>query len=251
MAREIIAGGSGRAVGCAGVAAGLHLILPRRPSADARANGKRMTHRTGIRWGAAPLLAGALLNGIQTRAADYPIKPIKIVVPFPAGSASDLRTRKLAEQLGPKLGQPIIVENRPGAAGTIGAGVVARSAPDGYTLLYATNSILSVAPACTAAFRFRPVERVRGHHPSGRHTAGSGGSIEPAGPVAAGLCCGGEARAGRPDLRHLGRRQHPAYRHRAVCRDHRNPPPACAPTKASRKCSPPCSAARYPWAIAR
>jgi tripartite-type tricarboxylate transporter receptor subunit TctC len=116
-----------------------------------------MTHKTGIRWISALLLAGALLNGIQTRAADYPTKPIKIVVPFPAGSASDLRTRKLAEQLGPRLGQPIIVENRPGAAGTIGAGVVARSAPDGYTLLYATNSILSVAPHVQPRSDFDPL----------------------------------------------------------------------------------------------
>jgi tripartite-type tricarboxylate transporter receptor subunit TctC len=113
--------------------------------------------RGPVRVAVALLVAGALVHGIETRAADYPAKPIKIVVPFPAGSASDLRTRKLAEQLGPKLGQPIIVENRPGAAGTIGAGVVARSAPDGYTLLYATNSILSVAPHVQPRSDFDPL----------------------------------------------------------------------------------------------
>jgi tripartite-type tricarboxylate transporter receptor subunit TctC len=103
------------------------------------------------------MMASVLILAAPARAADYPSKPIKIVVPFPAGSASDLRTRKLAEQLGPKLGQSVIVENRPGAAGTIGAGVVARSAPDGYTLLYGTNSILSVAPHVQPAARFDPL----------------------------------------------------------------------------------------------
>lgn len=116
-----------------------------------------MTYRTGIRWILSALLAGLLLNGTAIQAADYPTRPIRIVVPFPAGSASDLRTRKLAEQLGPRLGQPIIVENRPGAAGTIGAGVVARSSPDGYTLLYATNSILSVAPHVQPRSDFDPL----------------------------------------------------------------------------------------------
>lgn len=116
-----------------------------------------MTYRTGIRWILSALLAGVLLNGTGIHAADYPTRPIRIVVPFPAGSASDLRTRKLAEQLGPRLRQPVIVENRPGAAGTIGAGIVARSLPDGYTLLYATNSILSVAPHVQPPSDFDPL----------------------------------------------------------------------------------------------
>jgi tripartite-type tricarboxylate transporter receptor subunit TctC len=106
---------------------------------------------------AALLLTSALLYGGQAVGADYPTKAIKIVVPFPAGSASDLRTRKLAEQLAPRLGQPVIVENRPGAAGSIGAGIVARAAPDGYTLLYVTNSILSVAPHVQPSGGFDPL----------------------------------------------------------------------------------------------
>jgi len=107
---------------------------------------------------AAFLLAAVLSHAGQTTAAGYPIKTIKIVVPFTAGSASDLRMRKLGEQLAPKLAQPIIIENRPGAAGSIGAGVVARVTPDGYTLLYATNSILSVAPHVQASSGFDPLK---------------------------------------------------------------------------------------------
>lgn len=116
-----------------------------------------MTLASCTRWVAALLLASALSQGSQAGGADYPTKTIKIVVPFPAGSASDLRTRKLAEQLAPRLAQPVIVENRPGAAGSIGAGIVARAAPDGYTLLYVTNSVLSVAPHVQASGGFDPL----------------------------------------------------------------------------------------------
>ncbi len=65
----------------------------------------------------------------------YPTKPIHIIVPFSAGSATDLIARTVAEPMSRALGQPIVIENRPGAGGTLGAGIVAKSAPDGYTLL--------------------------------------------------------------------------------------------------------------------
>jgi tripartite-type tricarboxylate transporter receptor subunit TctC len=65
----------------------------------------------------------------------YPNKPVKIIVPFTAGSATDILARTLGQKLGEAWGQPVIIENRPGAGGTIGAGVVAHSPPDGYTLM--------------------------------------------------------------------------------------------------------------------
>jgi len=65
----------------------------------------------------------------------YPNKPVKIVVPFTAGSATDILARTVGQKLGELWGQAVIIENRPGAGGTIGAGVVAHSPPDGYTLL--------------------------------------------------------------------------------------------------------------------
>jgi tripartite-type tricarboxylate transporter receptor subunit TctC len=84
----------------------------------------------------------ALTSG-AARAQDYPNKPIRIVVPFSPGGAVDGPTRMVAQELGKRLKQQVIVENKPGAGATIGSGEVAKSAPDGYTLLLAsqTNAI--------------------------------------------------------------------------------------------------------------
>src|SRR3546814_11733339 len=68
-------------------------------------------------------------------AAEYPSRPVRIVVPYPAGSNSDTLARFLGERLGKRLGQPVIVENRGGAGGSNGTQMVVASAPDGYTLL--------------------------------------------------------------------------------------------------------------------
>ena len=76
----------------------------------------------------------------------WPARPIKMVVPFPAGGPTDVMTRILSDKLGQALAQPVVVENRPGAGGSIGADLVAKSAPDGYTLLMATGSTHSVGP---------------------------------------------------------------------------------------------------------
>ncbi len=76
-------------------------------------------------------------------AQDYPTRPIKLVVPFTAGGGADVIARMLAEQMSPKLGQPVIVENRPGASAAIGAGQVAHSAPDGYTILVGTATLVT------------------------------------------------------------------------------------------------------------
>lgn len=80
----------------------------------------------------------ALLTLHSFARAQYPTKPINIIVPFAAGTASDLATRILADELTTSLGQPVLVQNRPGANGAIGAAAVASAAPDGYTLLLAT-----------------------------------------------------------------------------------------------------------------
>jgi tripartite-type tricarboxylate transporter receptor subunit TctC len=83
----------------------------------------------------------------QGSAAAYPSKTIKLVIPFPAGGATDILGRTLALKLSTALGQQVIVENKPGAGGTIGADSVAKATPDGYTILMATSSTHSIAPA--------------------------------------------------------------------------------------------------------
>ncbi len=90
-------------------------------------------------------LALVLASGLSA-AQSWPSRPVKMVVPFPAGGPTDVLTRVLSEKLGQALGQPVVVENRAGAGGTIGSDLVAKSAPDGYTLLMATGSTHSVGP---------------------------------------------------------------------------------------------------------
>jgi tripartite-type tricarboxylate transporter receptor subunit TctC len=79
-------------------------------------------------------------------AQSYPNKPVRMIVPFPAGGATDVLARSLSIKLGEKLGQNVVVENRPGAGGTIGSAAVAQAAPDGYTILLATSSTHSIGP---------------------------------------------------------------------------------------------------------
>ena len=87
----------------------------------------------------------ALAAGIAQ--AQYPTKPIKIVVPWPPGGAVDTIGRLIAQYIAEPLGQPVIVDNRPGAAGAIGSEQVARAEPDGYTLLMGSTTVISVNPA--------------------------------------------------------------------------------------------------------
>ncbi len=86
----------------------------------------------------------------------YPTKPIKIIVPFPAGQATDILARVMADQFTKALGQQVIVENRPGAGGQIGADVAAKAAPDGYTLLMVTISTHGISPALYPKLPYDP-----------------------------------------------------------------------------------------------
>ena len=79
--------------------------------------------------------------------AEYPDRPIKLLVPFPAGALTDSLGRLVAERLKTALGQPVVVENRAGAGTLVGAGVVAKSPPDGYQLMVATTTTLAISPA--------------------------------------------------------------------------------------------------------
>jgi len=78
-------------------------------------------------------------------AAQYPTKAVRMVIPFPPGGATDIIGRVISQKMSERFGQAVVVENRPGAGGTIGSDLVAKAAPDGYTLLIATNSTHAVA----------------------------------------------------------------------------------------------------------
>ena len=88
----------------------------------------------------------------------YPVRPIRLIVPFAAGGASDIVARVIGQSLSEKVGQPVIVENRPGATGAIGSLAVARAAPDGYTLLMAVISSHAVSPAMKKDPPFDPIK---------------------------------------------------------------------------------------------
>src|SRR5258708_2851560 len=91
-------------------------------------------------------------------AADYPTKPIKLILPAAAGGPTDVPARLASQILQTRLGQPVVIENRPGAGGALGARVVATAAPDGYTLLVANTSVLAVIPAVSASAGYDPVK---------------------------------------------------------------------------------------------
>jgi tripartite-type tricarboxylate transporter receptor subunit TctC len=84
----------------------------------------------------------------------FPSKPLRIIVPFPPGGAVDPLVRALANGMTERLGQPVVVENRPGATGTIGMNACAKSAPDGYTLCFVTSDGMTVIPALGSALPF-------------------------------------------------------------------------------------------------
>lgn len=116
------------------------------------------------------LAALATLAAPAALAQAYPSKPIRLVVPFPAGGATDIFARAVSQKLGEKLGTTVVVDNKPGAGGTIGSDLAAKAPADGYTLLLATSSTHSIGPSFgkvpyDAVTDFTPISHV-GNAPS-------------------------------------------------------------------------------------
>jgi len=109
------------------------------------------------------LASGALATvGLPAMAQSFPSKPIKLIVPYPPGGSSDIIARSISQPLSEALKQSVIVENRPGANGNLGADFVAKSAPDGHTLLLCDVGALAISPSVYTKLAFDPSKDLRG-----------------------------------------------------------------------------------------
>lgn len=114
-----------------------------------------MFARSYFRCLAATALA---LVSVSAAASTYPDKPIKLVVPFPAGGPTDAMARLIGQNLSSKLGQPVVIDNRGGAGGTIATEAVANAAPDGYTLFFATTGTMAINPSLYKTLKVDPLK---------------------------------------------------------------------------------------------
>ncbi|NKC34226.1 Bug family tripartite tricarboxylate transporter substrate binding protein [Falsiroseomonas selenitidurans] len=117
---------------------------------------RHLTRRNTLALSSLVLATPALAQ--RDAAAGWPQRPVKLVVPYAPGGTTDVMARLVAEQLGNKLGQPMIVENRPGAGATIGAGVVAQAEPDGLTLLMSNSGSHGVSPSLYPNLPYDPMK---------------------------------------------------------------------------------------------
>jgi tripartite-type tricarboxylate transporter receptor subunit TctC len=115
-----------------------------------------MTHKRKTLVGVALLMLVGLCTSVQAQTA-WPNKAIRIVVPYAPGGANDILARVVAEKLAPALGQPVLVENKPGAGAAVGTELVVKSPPDGYTLLMAASGPIVFNPALVAKLAYNPV----------------------------------------------------------------------------------------------
>ncbi len=125
-----------------------------RPVGSRSHRGTPTPSRRGLLLGTA---LGLLGSGAAAQPASYPQRPLRLVLGFPPGGATDHSARMVALKMAELVGQPIVVENRPGASGNIAAEHVARSAPDGYTLLYTTSTVHAINPNVHTKLPYDPV----------------------------------------------------------------------------------------------
>ena len=116
-----------------------------------------MTHASKRQLFAATALGALALCGLSAHAQDFPTKPLKMVIPFPPGGAGDITTRILADTMSKGLGQPVIVDNRPGAGAVTGYEFAARAPGDGYTILVVFPSFV-INPAIRTGLSYDPIK---------------------------------------------------------------------------------------------
>jgi len=104
------------------------------------------------------LMACCTLPSVFAQGADYPVRPITMIVPFTPGGGTDIMARLVADKLGRGLGQPVVVENKAGAGGTIGTELAARSEPNGYTLMMGSVSTISINPSLYKKLNINPIK---------------------------------------------------------------------------------------------
>src|SRR5476651_1830879 len=136
----------------------LNRLCAKRPSHSRAGSVRgRLDVRTPLRILAALWLTAALAGlPAGSRADDYPNRPITLIVPFPPGGSTTVMARNVADKMSEALGQPIVVENRGGAGGTIGTRYAAKAAPDGYTILLSYTGTFSIAPTAYANAGYDP-----------------------------------------------------------------------------------------------
>jgi tripartite-type tricarboxylate transporter receptor subunit TctC len=120
---------------------------------------RRQLLKAGLHFAAGAALGGAplLRSPVSAQSSSYPNRPLKLIVPYPPGGNTDIIARSYAIPLAEALGQPVVVENRGGAAGTVGAAAAARSAPDGYTLVIGDTGSFCIARFAYADLQYDPI----------------------------------------------------------------------------------------------
>ncbi len=128
------------------------------------------TRRNLFRLGAGAAVSATALRSATVSAQTWPSRPIRVIVNFPPGGAADVIARSISTPLGEALGQPVVVENRGGANGNIGGEVVAKAAPDGYTLLMSSAGVASINPQLYPQDAVRSAYRTRAGRGRGADT---------------------------------------------------------------------------------